>query len=128
MLEHCYDTAERAEYVRKHKPKNEQKVRAEHFVVVPDELVPKYLRTAWARWEEARVKLREACATWNEATANERMGGSNVRESWVKLGEADTKCMDAIRQASKSPKLIKYLKANTPFAWNGESLIFPKAK
>ena len=93
ILEWSDNVKERIAYVRKQKPKNEQKVRAKHMIAVPDEMIPKYLKDANQKWRDADQK-------WEDV---------------YKKREA------AYQKFSCSPKLRKFLKENTPYSWDEDN-------
>jgi len=90
VLEWSDNVIERTDYVFKNKPKHEMKARTEHMIVIPDEFIPKSLVRAREAWEKA-WEARE-----------------NAQEAWEKTWE----------KAAKNPRIIKYLKENTPYAWD----------
>ena len=107
ILEWSDNVKERTAYVRKEKPKNEQKVRAEHMIAVPDEMIPKYLKDAYQKREDAYQKWRDADQKWEDAYPKRR----DARQKW----------RDADKKFSCSPKLRKFLKENTPYSWDEEN-------
>ena len=135
ILEWSDNVKERTAYVRKEKPKNEQKVRAEHMIAVPDEMIPKYLEDAYQKredayqklkdayqkrrdadqkWEDARQKWRDAFQKWEDAH-------QKWRDADQKWEDANQKLEDARQKFSCSPKLRKFLKENTPYSWDEEN-------
>jgi len=123
------DIPYRAEEIVREKPESELPVRAEHFVVIPDELVPKYLKKAeevekraWKAREKAREKTRKAREIWEKAR-------EKAREEWEKTRKAQKEAREewekVRKKASRNPRIIKYLKEHTPYQWDGKTLIFP---
>ncbi len=128
ILEYSENVLERTEYVFACKPKNEIKERTEHMIYIPDNLLPKYLYEAKEKLYEAEEKLYEAKEKLYEAEeklyeAKEKW--HEAKEKWheakEKLYEAEEKRDEAEEKSSCSPKVIKYLKDNTPYSWDNDN-------
>ena len=119
ILEYSNNVIERTDYVFENKPKNELKTRSEHMVVIPDKFIPKYIK-------EARRKREEAARKWIEAYFKREEADRKWREAERKRREADRKWKEAYHRASKNPRIIKYLKQHTPYSWDeaNQTLIY----
>ena len=65
LLEYCYNYEERAEYIKKYKPKHEVEIRLRLFKPVKGKL-PKEIIEAWQKWVETERKWDGAWRKWVE--------------------------------------------------------------
>ena len=122
VLEWSDNVIERTDYVFKNKPKHEMKARTEHMIVIPDEFIPKFLEKAWEAWEKARGEAWEAGEKARGAREAEEKAWEAREEALDKAWEARENAQEAWEKtwekAAKNPRIIKYLKENTPYAWS----------
>ena len=140
VLEYSHNVKERTAYVRKNKSKGEMKARREHMISIPDEMVPKYIKEADQKRGEANQKREEADQKWGEAyqkweeadqkreEADQKRGEAHQKrgEAYQKWEEVYQKWEEAYQKASKSPRIAKFLKENTPYQWDeaNQTLIY----
>ena len=71
LVEYCYDYQGRVGYIKREKPKSEQKIRLKVFKLLPSEAIkeiPKRLQEAGRQWEQASWQWEEASRPWYEAS------------------------------------------------------------
>ena len=124
LLEYCYDYKERAEYIKKNKPKHEVETRLRLFKPVRGKL-PKDLIEAERKHVEARRKLDEAGQKYYEAERKLDEAGRKWCEAWRKWDEAWRK-YDEVLEKHKSFLEELHKKECGCKEWNGKELVFNK--
>mgnify|MGYP001569448809 CR=1 FL=1 len=126
--EWCYDYQERVDYIKAHKPADEQAARLKYFQLLPARYLPKRLQEAayavrqeaayavWqkadAAWQEADAVRRKADAVWQEAAYAVRRKADAV---WQEAAYAIWQEADAVWQKAYTAWREAYtvwLKAN----------------
>lgn len=67
LVEYVYDYQERVDYINKHKPKGERKLRLRLFKIIPDDRIPEELLEANDAYNKARDAYYKAKNAFNKA-------------------------------------------------------------
>jgi len=125
LVEYYGDITQRVKEITEWKPENELQIRYDHIVYVPEKLVPKYVKETYKKYAEAGKEYDEAFERYLKADKKYDEAYKKHVEAIKKYAKARKKYHLSLKKANKNPTLIKYLKQNTPFQWNGKELIFP---
>ena len=69
LVEHCYDCNERIDFIKKHKPSDEQELRLKLFKMLPESKLPERVAKAWAEYDKARAENDKAWAEYHKTMA-----------------------------------------------------------
>ena len=112
LFEYCHDYQERVNYIKRYKPKNEQKIRLKRFFMLTKEQVKMFP----VEFVEARQKYDESRQKYDEAR-------QKLVESKQKLVESRQKHDEAWQKYK--PQLEKiHRKICSCKEWNGKALVF----
>ncbi len=114
----------RISFILSDKPEHERALRLRLFRPVRTKNLPKYLKEACAKWEDAYAKRQEAYAKWQEAYAKRQEACAKWQEAYAKWEEAYAKWQEAYakRQEAYAKELHAKQCPNCP--WDGKT-IFP---
>ena len=114
LFEFCYDYDERAEFIQRCKPYNEQELRLRLFQLIPLDRLPKKGLATYLKAQEAYDKVREVYHKAGETLDKAREAYYKTREVYLKANE---KALE---------KLHSELCPDCP--WDGETIFSKETK
>jgi hypothetical protein len=128
LIEYHTDILERKVEIPEVKPEEQVRIRYEHIVYVPEELVPKYVKAAREKYYAAREKAVAAREKFDAAREKFRAAWWKVNAAVEKYRAAWEKYTAALNKANKNRTLTKYLHDHVKNClWNGEEIDFSKS-
>ena len=107
LVEYCYDYQGRVGYIKREKPKSEQKIRLKVFKLLPPEAIkeiPTRLQEAGRQWERASWQWEEAGRQWHEASLQWIEAVKQWHEASGQWHEAGRQWEEADRQREEASK------------------------